>query len=88
MITTFLGKVFEFPPRFERPDCRQHFPKEEEDESEIFPPRAHRTGINFDEYDKIPVERSGNNCDDALAIQRFSEARLADELYENVNRCG
>ncbi|CAD7927302.1 unnamed protein product [Amoebophrya sp. A25] len=73
---------------FERPDCRQNYPKIEEDEAEVFPKRTHRTGINFDEYDKIPVERSGNNCEAAVAINRFSEARLHDDLYENVTRCG
>eukprot|EP00392_Amoebophrya_sp_AT5.2_P017914 g18336.t1 len=75
---------------FERPDCRQNYRglAEEEDEDDIFPKREHKTGINFDDYDKIPVERSGNNCDAAVAIQRFSEARLHDDLYENVTRCG
>lgn len=73
---------------FERPDCRQNFSYQEEDEDEIFPVRQFRTGINFDDYDKIPVERSGNACEKWAAIARFSEARLHDDLYENVARCG
>eukprot|EP00397_Hematodinium_sp_SG-2012_P002722 GEMP01002730.1.p1 GENE.GEMP01002730.1~~GEMP01002730.1.p1 ORF type:complete len:728 (+),score=188.57 GEMP01002730.1:90-2273(+) len=59
-------------------------------ELEIFGPVKSKaqTGINFDEYDKIPVQMSGDAVDAIKHIERFSEARLDDQLSDNIRRCG
>lgn len=72
---------------FERPDSRANYGSGEEPFDDIFPPKQ-KTGIRFEEYDKIPVDVSGDGCDAYVKIERFSEARLADELFENVQHCG
>jgi ATP-dependent RNA helicase DDX3X len=40
------------------------------------------TGINFDNYDRIPVEISGDNCPRPIAA--FDECNFASMLQENV----
>ena len=40
------------------------------------------TGINFDNYDKIPVEVSGENCPQPLTS--FDECDFASMLQENI----
>ena len=40
------------------------------------------TGINFDNYDNIPVEASGENC--PQPITKFDECNFADIVQENV----
>jgi ATP-dependent RNA helicase DDX3X len=44
------------------------------------------TGINFDEYDKIPVETSGNDV--PPPIETFEAEVIGDDLYRNVQLCG
>lgn len=72
---------------FERPDSRLNYGNVEDAFDDIFPPKQ-KTGIRFEEYDKIPVDVSGDGCESYTKIERFSEARLADELFENVQHCG
>lgn len=57
-------------------------------EHAIFGERRCNTGINFDEYDKIPVQVSGKDCSLDVKIERFSEAKLSDPLPANLDRCG
>lgn len=45
-------------------------------------------GIDFDSYDAIPVQTSGNNIEGIVPIKRFSEAKLTDSLFDNLRRCG
>eukprot|EP00408_Alexandrium_pacificum_P062407 CAMPEP_0171177072 /NCGR_PEP_ID=MMETSP0790-20130122/12055_1 /TAXON_ID=2925 /ORGANISM="Alexandrium catenella, Strain OF101" /LENGTH=609 /DNA_ID=CAMNT_0011641967 /DNA_START=46 /DNA_END=1875 /DNA_ORIENTATION=- len=45
-------------------------------------------GIDFDNYDAIPVQLTGNNVSDIKPIQRFSEGRLTESLFDNLRRCG
>lgn len=48
-----------------------------------------KTGIKFEDYDKIPVDVSGDGCENYPKIDRFSENKhLCEELFENVRRCG
>jgi len=54
----------------------------------VFPVKPNRTGINFDDYDKIPVDVSGEGLENFQKVDRFSETRMAEELFENVRRCG
>jgi superfamily II DNA/RNA helicase len=42
-------------------------------------------GINFDTYEKIPVEMSGEDYPDPA--ESFEESGLCEELLANVNRC-
>jgi len=43
-------------------------------------------GINFDHYNEIPVEVSGNDCPPGL--ETFQESPLHEALLANINRCG
>ena len=46
-------------------------------------------GINFDEYDKIPVELAGEDIDDLQNITRFSDTDLHEGMVRNlIERCG
>lgn len=44
------------------------------------------TGINFDNYDKIPVEVSGENAPDP--IDTYSVETIGEDLYRNTQLCG
>ncbi|CAI8008081.1 Putative ATP-dependent RNA helicase Pl10 [Geodia barretti] len=55
-------------------------PKSTREESELF--GRVNTGINFDNYDRIPVEISGDNC--PRPIVGFDECNFASMLQENV----
>ena len=44
------------------------------------------TGINFDNYDKIPVESSGNNVPEP--IESYSVETIGEDLYRNTLLCG
>lgn len=46
---------------------------------------AENTGINFDAYDDIPVEATGENVPDP--ISSFEDIELGPELAANVRRC-
>lgn len=63
---------------------------EEKTELETFGEKKVRStaGIDFDNYDAIPVQITGNNIDMFKPIQRFSEAKLTESLFENLRRCG
>merc|ERR1719476_528007 len=50
--------------------------------------RRSTAGIDFENYDAIPVQITGNNVEDFKPVQRFSEAKLTDSLFENTRRCG
>lgn len=43
------------------------------------------TGINFDAYEDIPVETSGQNV--PAAVNSFAEIDLGDALNDNIRRC-
>lgn len=62
----------------------------EPSEVEVFgePKGRSSAGIDFDKYDAIPVQVTGNAAADIVPISRFSEARLTDMLFENLQRCG
>jgi len=47
--------------RYDRPDGRLHAPIDDLSIEEVFPPRKHKTGINFDDYDKMCLHLSGAN---------------------------
>jgi len=74
-----------------RPDGRQNRGGEEtRTELEVFGEVKQRStaGIDFDNYDQIPVQITGNDIADIVPIKRFSEAKLSDVLFENLRRCG
>ncbi|XP_061192498.1 ATP-dependent RNA helicase DDX4-like isoform X2 [Saccostrea echinata] len=57
-------------------------PAPSEDEAEIF--KVIQKGINFNKYDKIPVEVTGR--DPPPAIKSFDEAGLYEKFLENVRK--
>ncbi|KAF4662878.1 hypothetical protein FOL47_006020 [Perkinsus chesapeaki] len=60
-----------------------------EDPRDVFEEdNAMTTGINFDEYDKIPVEVSGRGAAEIGHIECFGEASLNEEVMRNIERCG
>ena len=60
-------------------------PPPPEEESEIFKDTSHQ-GINFQNYENIPVEVSGKNV--PRSIDSFQEAKLHSVCEENVRRSG
>jgi ATP-dependent RNA helicase DDX3X len=44
------------------------------------------TGINFDNYDKIPVEVSGEGCPDPIDV--YSPETIGEDLHRNTLLCG
>mmetsp|Transcript_124190 Transcript_124190/g.310451 ORF Transcript_124190/g.310451 Transcript_124190/m.310451 type:complete len:630 (-) Transcript_124190:548-2437(-) len=63
---------------------------EDKPEIEVFGEKKTRStaGIDFDNYDAIPVQVTGNNVDGLKPIQRFSDAKLTESLFDNLRRCG
>jgi len=57
-------------------------PAPSEDEAEIF--KTIHKGINFDKYEKIPVEVTGTNCPEKIAS--FDEAGLYEAFLQNVKK--
>merc|ERR1719440_956117 len=75
---------------FHRRDGRRPNGWDQLGERAIFGDKRDRSsaGINFDEYDKIPVQVTGKNCDDFVKIDRFREADLQSSMIRNLERCG
>jgi ATP-dependent RNA helicase DDX3X len=44
------------------------------------------TGINFDNYDKIPIETSGENIPDP--IETYTAETIGEDLFRNTQLCG
>merc|ERR1719384_283286 len=63
---------------------------EERTELEVFGEVKKRStaGIDFDSFDAIPVQITGSDVEGLRPIQRFSEAKLTDSLFQNLGRCG
>jgi ATP-dependent RNA helicase DDX3X len=56
-------------------------------EARLFNNAEHQTtGINFDNYDKIPIEVSGENIPDP--IDTYSVDTIGEDLYRNTQLCG
>lgn len=60
-------------------------PEPSNDESEIFG-QAITSGINFEQYDKIPIKVTGENC--PAPISDFGESGLSTFLLNNVRKSG
>ncbi|KAF4691440.1 hypothetical protein FOZ60_015437 [Perkinsus olseni] len=60
-----------------------------EDERELFDQEnTVHAGINFDQYDKIPVEVSGAGAADIHPLEQFNDGELESSIVENIKRCG
>jgi ATP-dependent RNA helicase DDX3X len=58
-------------------------------ELEVFGERKESTGgIDFSQYDKIPVEVSGDGCEDFKTMDFFRDGNLSEALSWNLERCG
>lgn len=56
-------------------------------ERQLFGGDDHQTtGINFDRYDQIPVEVSGNDAPDPIDV--YSAETIGDDLFRNTQLCG
>eukprot|EP00794_Sanderia_malayensis_P010845 gene10845-11998_t len=65
-------------------DWSKLLPRNEKLERELF--GSGSTGINFDKYEDIPVEATGNDC--PTNIESFEECDLGEILGENIKLCG
>uniref|UniRef100_A0A2N9G025 RNA helicase n=1 Tax=Fagus sylvatica TaxID=28930 RepID=A0A2N9G025_FAGSY len=64
---------------------REVNPFEEDDNTEQEFGEQENMGINFDAYEDIPVETSGDNV--PPPVNTFAEIDLGDALNENIRRC-
>jgi ATP-dependent RNA helicase DDX3X len=64
---------------------REVNPFGDDDETEQPFSEQENTGINFDAYEDIPVETSGENV--PPAVNTFAEIDLGDALNQNIRRC-
>ncbi|KAJ8407310.1 hypothetical protein AAFF_G00278840 [Aldrovandia affinis] len=71
--------------RYERPGDEEDWSKpmtsNERLENELF--SASNTGINFEKYDDIPVEATGNNC--PPHIESFHDLEMGEIIMGNIN---
>lgn len=59
------------------------------DELDVFGEKKERGGgIDFDKYDAIPVEVTGEKADSFTPMATFGEAGLSEQLQWNLDRCG
>ncbi|KAE9607949.1 hypothetical protein Lal_00003597 [Lupinus albus] len=64
---------------------REVNPFAEQDDSEPTFTEQENTGINFDAYEDIPVETTGENV--PSPVNTFAEIDLGEALNENIRRC-
>ncbi|XP_062013757.1 DEAD-box ATP-dependent RNA helicase 37-like [Rosa rugosa] len=64
---------------------REVNPFEDDDETEQPFSEQENSGINFDAYEDIPVETSGDNV--PPPVNTFAEIDLGDALNKNIQRC-
>ncbi|KAL2557141.1 DEAD-box ATP-dependent RNA helicase 37 [Forsythia ovata] len=64
---------------------REVNPFGDEDDTEQTFDEQENTGINFDAYEDIPVETSGENV--PPAVNTFADIDLGEELNQNIRRC-
>ncbi|VDD90674.1 unnamed protein product [Enterobius vermicularis] len=62
----------------------EQLPRDERLESELF--TGLNSGINFDKYEEIPVEATGQDCPHAIAL--FSDLQLHPWIEENIRLSG
>lgn len=64
---------------------REVNPFGDDDDSEVPFNEQENTGINFDAYEDIPVETSGDNV--PPPVNTFAEVDLGEALNQNIRRC-
>lgn len=75
----FRGTSDDFVPEKEE-DWTKPLPRNERLEKDLF--SAQNTGINFDKYEDIPVEASGEEC--PKHIQEFNDIDLGEIISNNI----
>ncbi|KAF5750641.1 DEAD-box ATP-dependent RNA helicase 11-like [Tripterygium wilfordii] len=70
---------------WDRSRDREVNPFGDDDDVEQAPDEQVNTGINFDAYEDIPVETSGDNV--PLPVNTFAEIDLGEALNQNIQRC-
>nr|BAW94264.1 ATP-dependent RNA helicase DDX3Y [Tokudaia muenninki] len=76
---TGFGK-FRWGDRSDEDDWSKPLPPSERLEQELF--SGGNTGINFEKYDDIPVEATGNNC--PPHIENFSDVEMGEIIMGNI----
>lgn len=66
-----------------KPGEFQWLPRNRALEETLFGGSTHKTGINFEKYDDIPVQLSGTDC--PQAITDFASSDLHDLVKDNIN---
>ncbi|KAJ7330664.1 ATP-dependent RNA helicase ddx3x [Desmophyllum pertusum] len=74
--TTDYGRTTQPPPE----DWSKLLPRNDRVERELF--SSHNTGINFDKYEDIPVEATGQDV--PKNIELFSDSDLGEILHHNI----
>lgn len=64
---------------------REVNPFGDDEGADVEPVEQENTGINFDAYEDIPVETSGDNV--PPPVNTFAEIDLGDALNKNIRRC-
>eukprot|EP00118_Oscarella_pearsei_P009159 m.51161 g.51161 ORF g.51161 m.51161 type:complete len:656 (+) comp34119_c0_seq2:84-2051(+) len=67
----------------EREDWTMALPRNDRIERELF--ASTNTGINFDKYDDVSVETSGNSCPEG--ISEFADVHLGEIIQGNIELC-
>ena len=64
-------------------------------EKELFEGKGQGIGINFANYDNIPVECTGRDCpecfetfDELMEIEALASSRCAEQMLNNIKRSG
>lgn len=64
-----------------------HMQKDPRLEGRLFDNSEHQTtGINFDRYDKIPIEVSGEDIPDPIEV--YTVETIGEDLFRNTQLCG
>ncbi|EDQ87224.1 uncharacterized protein MONBRDRAFT_35229, partial [Monosiga brevicollis MX1] len=76
------GGSWDVQPRFQQEDWTRPLKRNERMEEELFGSNHRTGGINFEKYDDIPVEASGNNV--PAHISEFATAGLCELMTGNL----
>jgi len=73
--------------RFAKPDWTRMLAANQRIEQQIFPQGAMSAGINFDKYDDIPVEATGQNVPEDCPWHDYDEDKFTAIILSNLKLC-
>lgn len=81
------GGGYRGAPRLNERGFHGNMDKDPRLEARLFDNSEHQTtGINFDRYDKIPIEVSGDNIPDPIEV--YTVETIGEDLFRNTQLCG